>query len=94
MIYSLSTPSSEKKDSIEPKFSTQTANIIFRIIGKCNELSVKLLEQVFQMTKLFIRPFEDSKKPLKLLCLFIMGLSKRIEDEDQLRKKLNKLKAK
>lgn len=46
------------------------------------------------MTKLFIRPFEDSKKPLKLLCLFIMGFSKRIEVEDQFREKVAKLKAK
>jgi len=46
------------------------------------------------MLKLFIRPFEDSKKPLKFLCLFIMGFSKRIDTEQRYREKIVKLQAK
>lgn len=88
VLYSLSTPSSEKKDSIEPKFSTQTANIVFRIIGQCNSHSLPLLAQIFQLLKHFIRPFEDSKKPLKYLCLFIMGLAKRVDTENAFRDKI------
>jgi hypothetical protein len=80
-LYSLTTPSSEKKDSIEPKFNTQTANIITKIIGKSNSHSVVLLKQIFQTIKNFIRPFEDSKKPLKFLYQLITGIAKRIEAE-------------
>ena len=46
------------------------------------------------MLKLFIRPFEDSKKPLKFLCLFIMGFSNRLDTEEGYRKKIVKLKTK
>lgn len=57
ILYSLATPSAEKKDSIEPKFNTQTANIILKVIGKSNSSSVDLLKHIFQLAKNFIRPF-------------------------------------
>lgn len=79
IISSLATPNPDKKDSIQQKFNTQTSNIIVKIIGKSNQYSVKLLEQIFQIIKNFIRPFEDSKKPLKFLYQIIGGIAKRIE---------------
>lgn len=79
IIYSLTTPNPDKKDSIEQKFNTQTSTIIVKMLGKLNNYSVPFLQQIFQIIKNFIRPFEDSKKPLKFLYQIIAGLTKRIE---------------
>ena len=74
----MTTPNPDKKDSIEPRFNTQTSTIIVKMLGKCNKNAVTLLQQVLQIIKNFIRPFEDSKKPLKFLYQILAGLAKRI----------------
>lgn len=52
------------------------------------------MQQVFQILKNFIRPFEDSKKPLKFLYQLLAGLSKRIQKEDGCKQKIEKIKQK
>ena len=79
VIYSLTTPNADKKDSLEQKFNTQTSSIVIKLLGNANPHSAHLLKQIFQILKNFIRPFEDSKKPLKFLYQLITGLAKRLE---------------
>lgn len=94
IIYSLSMPQGENKESIENKFNTQTTNIVVKILGKKNPESVHILQVILQLVKHYIRPFEDSKKPLKFLGNLIAGLAKRIEGEQEAQKRLEKLKEK
>ena len=53
-----------------------------------------LIKRIFELIQNFIRPFEDSKKPLKFICLLLIGLNKRLETEEAGQQKLVKLRAK